>query len=120
MVGHLIDAGFSATVYNRTQAKAEAALSKGAAWADSPKAVAEASDVVFSIVGFPDDVREVMLGEDGALAGSKAGQRPGRHDHQRPLAGRGDRRSRQTTRRHSVDAPVSGGDVGAKNAGSRS
>ena len=73
MVGHLIDAGFSATVYTRTKSKADALVAKGAAWAESPKAVAEAADVVFSIVGFPNDVREVMLGENGALAGSKAG-----------------------------------------------
>ncbi len=53
----------SATVYTRTKSKAEGVLSKGAAWAESPKAVAEASDVIFAIVGFPADVREVMLGE---------------------------------------------------------
>src|SRR5437773_6956584 len=73
MVGHLIDKGFSATVFNRSKAKAEPVLAKGAKWADSPKQVAEQSDVVFSIVGFPADVRSVILGPDGALAGSKAG-----------------------------------------------
>ena len=59
MCGHLIDRGFSATVFNRTRAKAEPLLSRGAAWADSPKQVAERSDVIFSIVGFPLDVRQV-------------------------------------------------------------
>src|SRR5690606_13991741 len=73
MCGHLIDKGFQATVYTRSKAKAEDLLAKGAAWADSPRAVAEASDVIFAIVGFPSDVREVFLGQDGALAGSKAG-----------------------------------------------
>ena len=73
MVGHLIDAGFSATVYSRTKEKSQGVLDKGASWADSPRAVAEASDVIFSIVGFPADVREVILGDDGALAGSKEG-----------------------------------------------
>ncbi|GIS59166.1 MAG: hypothetical protein CM1200mP2_13910 [Planctomycetaceae bacterium] len=77
MVSHLIDAGFQATVYSRTRDKAEPVLAKGAEWADSPKAVAEASDVIFAIVGFPSDVREVMLGEDGALAGSKPRERAG-------------------------------------------
>ena len=62
MCGHLIARGFSATVYNRTRAKAERLLTQGAAWADSPRAVAERSDVVFTIVGFPRDVREVVLG----------------------------------------------------------
>src|SRR5687768_7063136 len=73
MVGHLMNAGFKATVYNRSQSKAQPLLAKSAKWADTPKAVAENSDVIFSIVGFPADVREVMLGKDGALAGSKAG-----------------------------------------------
>ena len=67
MCGHLIDAGVSATVYTRSKAKADGVLAKGAQWADSPKAVAEQSDVIFSIVGFPADVREVMLGADGRV-----------------------------------------------------
>ena len=53
MCGHLLAAGFAVTVFNRTAAKAEPLLDAGARWADSPKAVAQASDVVFSIVGFP-------------------------------------------------------------------
>jgi hypothetical protein len=61
MAGHLMTAGFSATVYNRRKEKAEPLLAKGAKWAASPRAVAEASDVVFAIVGFPSDVRQVML-----------------------------------------------------------
>ena len=62
MCGHLISAGFPATVYSRTKQKAEALISKGASWAASPREVAENSDVIFSIVGFPSDVREVLLG----------------------------------------------------------
>ncbi|HEY2761487.1 MAG TPA: NAD(P)-binding domain-containing protein, partial [Pirellulales bacterium] len=73
MCGHLIDRGFAMTVSSRTKSKADALVTKGAKWAESPKAVAEQSDVVFSIVGFPADVREVMLGTNGALVGSKAG-----------------------------------------------
>ena len=68
MCGHLLKAGFAATVFNRTKEKANALLKEGAQWADSPRAVAEASDVVFTIVGYPDDVRSVVLGEDGTLA----------------------------------------------------
>ena len=69
MCAHVMDHGFEATVFTRTRATAASVLEKGAAWADSPRAVAEQSDVIFSIVGFPRDVREVILGEDGALAG---------------------------------------------------
>jgi len=73
MCGHLIGAGYAATVYNRTRDKAQPLVERGARWADSARAVAEASDVVFSIVGFPSDVRETMLGEKGALGGSRPG-----------------------------------------------
>src|SRR5687767_9640164 len=73
MCGHLIARGFATSVYNRTKEKAQPLIDKGAKWAASPKAIAENSDLVFSIVGFPSDVREVMLGENGALAGSRAG-----------------------------------------------
>jgi 3-hydroxyisobutyrate dehydrogenase len=115
MLGHLIDAGFSATVFSRTKAKAEAALGKGAAWADSPKAVAEASDVVFSIVGFPSDVREVMLGADGALAGSKSGNILVDMTTSDPSLAVEISEAGGKKGVSSVDAPVSGGDVGAKN-----
>jgi len=115
MLGHLIDAGFAATVFSRTKAKAEPLLAKGATWADTPKAVAEAADVIFSIVGFPSDVREVMLGEEGALAGSKSGNILVDMTTSDPslaveIAEQAAQRSVQ-----SIDAPVSGGDVGAKN-----
>ncbi len=71
--GHLLAAGFSTTVFTRTAERAGPLLERGARWADSPRAVAQASDVVFSIVGHPADVRAVMLGPEGALAGSKKG-----------------------------------------------
>ena len=73
MCGHLLRAGFAATVFNRTRAKAEPLLAAGARWADSPKAVAAAADVVFTMVGYPADVRQVILGPDGVLAGCKPG-----------------------------------------------
>ena len=73
MCGHLLKQGFSATVYNRSKAKAEPLVAQGAKWADTPQAVAAQSDVIFSIVGFPSDVRETMLGTQGALAGANPG-----------------------------------------------
>ena len=115
MVSHLIDAGFQATVYSRTRDKAEPVLAKGAEWADSPKAVAEASDVIFAIVGFPSDVREVMLGEDGALAGSKPGNVLVDMTTSEPSLAIEIHEAARAQDVHSVDAPVSGGDVGAKN-----
>ena len=72
MCRHLMDLGHPMTVFNRTRSKADPLVAAGATWADSPKAVAEQSQVVFSIVGFPQDVRSVILGDDGALAGFAA------------------------------------------------
>ena len=116
MCGHLIDAGFAATVYTRTRSKAEGLLSRGAQWADDPRAVAEASDVIFSIVGFPADVREVVLGDGGALAGCKTGNILVDMTTSEPSLAIEIAEAARAKGVHSVDAPVSGGDVGAKEA----
>jgi 3-hydroxyisobutyrate dehydrogenase len=116
MCGHLIDKGFAVTVYTRSKEKAQPLLDKGAAWADSPKAVAEQSDVIFSIVGFPSDVREVFLGETGALAGSKEGNILVDMTTSEPSLAVEIANAAKSKGAHSVDAPVSGGDVGAKEA----
>ncbi len=116
MCGHLIDKGFSATVYSRTKSKADPLVAKGASWADSPKAVAEQSDVIFAIVGFPQDVREVFLGDNGALAGSKAGNILVDMTTSEPSLAVEIAEAAKAQGVHSVDAPVSGGDVGAKEA----
>lgn len=116
MVGHLMTAGYSATVYTRSQAKAEPLVARGATWADSPKAVAEQSDVIFSIVGFPSDVREVMLGANGALAGSKGGNVLVDMTTSEPSLAVEIYEAAKSKGVSSVDAPVSGGDIGAKNA----
>ena len=73
MCGHLLRAGHAVTVFNRTPARAAALLEHGATWAESPRAVAEGSDVIFTMVGFPRDVREVVLAASGALAGAAPG-----------------------------------------------
>ena len=73
MCQHTISKGYSATVYNRSKDKLQPLLELGAKAADSPKKVAELSDIIFAIVGFPKDVREVFLGADGTLAGAKPG-----------------------------------------------
>ena len=116
MCGHLIAAGFSATVFNRSRDKAQSLLDKGAKWADSPKAVAEASDVVFSIVGFPSDVRAVILSPDGALAGCRAGSVLVDMTTSEPSLAVEIAEAAKKKNVHSVDAPVSGGDVGAREA----
>jgi len=116
MAGHLMDKGFAMTVFNRSPEKAKPLIDKGAKWAATPKAVAENSDVVFSIVGFPADVRKVLLGDDGALAGLKSGAILVDMTTSEPSLAVEIAAAAKAKGIGSVDAPVSGGDVGAKEA----
>jgi 3-hydroxyisobutyrate dehydrogenase len=116
MCQHLMNKGYQATVFNRSRDKAKPLLEAGAAWAETPRAVAERSDVVFAIVGFPKDVREVFLGPQGALAGSKAGMILVDMTTSEPSLAREIAEAAKAKGVGSVDAPVSGGDVGARNA----
>ena len=116
MCQHLMTKGYPATVYNRSRDKAQPLLDAGAAWADTPQAVAERSDVVFAIVGFPKDVREVFLGPQGALAGSRPGTVLVDMTTSEPSLAREIYEAAKAKGVASVDAPVSGGDVGARNA----
>jgi 3-hydroxyisobutyrate dehydrogenase len=116
MCGHLIERGFSMAVYSRTASKAARLIERGARWADSPKAVAAQSDVVFSMVGFPRDVREVVLGPAGALAGSKPGNILVDMTTSEPSLAREIASVARERGVFSIDAPVSGGDIGAREA----
>jgi 3-hydroxyisobutyrate dehydrogenase len=116
MCQHLMTKGYKATVYTRSREKARPLLDAGANWADSPRAVAERSDAVFAIVGFPRDVREVFLGSDGALAGSRPGTLLVDMTTSEPSLTREIYEAARQKGVYSIDAPVSGGDVGAKNA----
>ena len=114
MCGHLMDAGHPATVHTRTPAKADGLLGRGATWADSPRQVAEASDIIFTIVGYPSDVREVILGTDGALAGCGGGEIIVDMTTSEPSLAVEIAEAAAARGVATVDAPVSGGDVGAR------
>jgi 3-hydroxyisobutyrate dehydrogenase len=116
MCGHLLAAGYQATVYNRSRAKVKPILDKGAVEAGSPRAVAEVSDVIFSIVGFPHDVRAVTLGTEGSLAGARPGAVLVDMTTSEPALAREIFEAAGAKGVHAVDAPVSGGDVGAREA----
>src|SRR5262245_8837115 len=116
MCQHLMTKGYTATVFNRSRDKAKPLLEAGAAWADSPRPVAERADVVFAIVGFPPDVREVFLGANGALAGSKPGMILVDMTTSEPSLAGDIYSAAKAKGVAALDAPVSGGDVGAKNA----
>jgi 3-hydroxyisobutyrate dehydrogenase len=116
MCQHAMAKGFAATVSNRSKDKAQPLIDLGAKFATTPKEVAAASDVVFAIVGFPKDVREVFLGQDGALAGSKPGTILVDMTTSDPSLAKEIAEAATAKGVHALDAPVSGGDVGAKNA----
>lgn len=114
MAGHLLQAGFRLTIYNRTRSKAETLLQAGAQWASSPRQVAEVSEVIFTMVGFPADVRQVILGSDGVLAGCQPGKIIVDMTTSQPaLAVEIAQRAAQQGV-IALDAPVTGGDVGAR------
>jgi 3-hydroxyisobutyrate dehydrogenase len=116
MCQHAMSKGYSATVYNRSSEKAQPLVELGAKLAKSPKQVAENSDMIFAIVGFPKDVRDVFLGTEGALAGAKAGSVLVDMTTSEPSLAKEIAEAAKAKGVHSLDAPVSGGDVGAKNA----
>ncbi|MCB2146198.1 MAG: NAD(P)-dependent oxidoreductase [Deltaproteobacteria bacterium] len=116
MCGHLLNAGHRLTVFSRTRDKALMLLEKGAAWADTPKVVAQNSDIVFTMVGFPDDVREVILGDEGVMAGAKTGDTVVDMTTSSPDLARSIHYECAKKGVKALDAPVSGGDVGAREA----
>lgn len=116
MCGHLLDAGCAVTLTTRTRARAEPLLARGAAWADTPRELAAASDVICSMVGFPSDVREVWLGSEGALAGARSGSLAIDFTTSEPALAREIAAAAAGRGVLALDAPVSGGDVGAREA----
>lgn len=116
MCSHLLAAGHSLSVYNRTADKTRALVEKGALLKSSPAAVASSSDIVFTMVGYPTDVAETILGADGVLSAASRGTILVDMTTSEPsLAVRihGECAARGVK---SLDAPVSGGDVGAREA----
>ena len=116
MAGHLLEAGYSVHVYNRTQAKAQDLVARGAQWQSSPGKVAAAADVIITIVGFPVDVESVYLGEDGVLAQARSGSLA--IDMTTSCPNLASRIAQEAAAKgiEVLDAPVSGGDIGAREA----
>ena len=115
MCAHLLDAGHDVAVTSRTRAKTDPLVARGAAWADTPAEVAAVRDVVFTMVGYPSEVEEVVLGTDGVLTALGPGSTLVDMTTSRPSLA-----VEIAARAHdagvaALDAPVSGGDVGARN-----
>ncbi len=115
MCRNLMDAGYQATLFSRTKSKAQPLIDAGATWADSPAEVAAASDMSLAIVGMPSDVEEVFLGSEGLLAGAKSGSIVVDMTTSKPDLAKQIHTAASQKSIGSIDAPVSGGDVGAKN-----
>ena len=116
MCQHVMDLGYTAMIFTRTKSKADPLLKAGATWANSPAEVAESSDIIFTIVGFPDDVRQVYLGENGILTTAKSGSIVVDMTTTEPSLAIEIHQAARAKGVSSIDAPVSGGDVGAREA----
>ncbi|MDM5314605.1 NAD(P)-dependent oxidoreductase [Fictibacillus sp. b24] len=116
MAGHLINAGYPVHVYTRTKEKAEDLLEKGAIWADTPKEIAQSCDVIITMVGYPKDVEEVYLGADGLIAHVKEGSYLIDMTTSSPQLAQKIERTAAERNISALDAPVSGGDIGARDA----
>ncbi len=116
MCMHLMKAGSEAFVYNRTRAKADQLIAEGATWCNSPAEVAKNADIIFTIVGYPADVEETILGENGVLAHADAGKIIVDMTTSEPALAERIAEAAAKKGVGSLDAPVSGGDLGARNA----
>ncbi len=116
MCGHLLDAGHPVAVFTRTRSKAQALLDRGATWAPSPRDAASQADVIFTMVGFPQDVRDVYLGETGVLAGARSSAIAVDMTTTSPSLAQEVAAAGRAKGVAVIDGPVSGGDVGARNA----
>jgi 3-hydroxyisobutyrate dehydrogenase len=116
MCSHVVSAGYEVRVFNRTRERAAAVLDQGARWCGSPAAIGAESDIVFTMVGFPADVRATILGQDGVLASMKPGSLLIDMTTSEPSLAIEIDAAAVERQVDALDAPVSGGDVGARNA----
>lgn len=113
IAGHILDAGYPLTVYNRTASKAQGLVERGATWAESPAEAVRGADVVFTMVGYPEDVEELYLAGDGILAASKPGAILIDLTTSSPALARDIAGAAAVSERTAFDCPVTGGEAGA-------
>lgn len=114
MAGHLLGAGYEVHVFNRTKSKSDALIAKGAIWEESPAEIASKCDVIFTIIGFPKDVEDVYLSENGLLANAKKGALIADMTTSSPKLAREIWKEGSKRGIGILDAPVTGGDRGAR------
>lgn len=116
MCGHLLDAGHQLSIFNRTRDKAANLMTRGARWYDTPADVARHSDTVFTIVGYPQDVEQVYFGDQGILPAAGAGATIVDMTTSSPDLAVRIYQAAAERDVSALDAPVSGGDIGAREA----
>ncbi|WP_100332003.1 NAD(P)-dependent oxidoreductase [Bacillus xiapuensis] len=114
MAKHLLLSGYPLYIYNRTKTKAQELLDLGASWCESPAELAEQADIILTIIGEPKDVEEVYLGAGGILPNSRPGQMVIDMTTSKPSLAKKIYERAKERGVHALDAPVSGGDIGAK------
>ncbi|VEF48588.1 NAD-binding protein 6-phosphogluconate dehydrogenase [Bacillus freudenreichii] len=115
MVRNLMKEGFPVVVYTRTKEKAADLVNEGAGWKDSPKDVAESADIIITMVGYPYDVENVYFGEDAIFSGVSKGKTVIDMTTSTPTLAKKIFKEARKLEIAALDAPVSGGDIGAKN-----
>ena len=116
MAGHLIDAGYQVDVFNRTRERAAGVIEQGARWRDSPSEIAAEADVVFTMIGYPADLRQIVLGDGRLLEAMRPGSLLIDMTTSEPSLAVEIHAAAKAGQIESLDAPVSGGDIGARNA----
>ncbi|AYV18987.1 NAD(P)-dependent oxidoreductase [Bacillus sp. JHAA] len=115
MASHILEAGYPVLVYTRTKQKAEEILNKGAVWQETVKDLSEKADIIITMVGYPSDVEEIYLGENGILRHAKEGTFVIDMTTSKPSLAKKIAEKAKEKSIHALDAPVSGGDIGARN-----
>lgn len=116
MASNLIKAGYKVNVYNRTKERATELISAGATWKDTPKDIAESCNVIITMLGYPKDVEEVYFGDQGLIDNAKLGTYLIDMTTSSPLLAKQIAQVAQSKGLYTLDAPVSGGDIGAREA----
>jgi 3-hydroxyisobutyrate dehydrogenase len=112
--GHILDAGYSLAVHNRSKDKAQELISRGATWADTPAEAAKDADVVLTMVGYPTDVEDVYLGSKGILSAARKGAYLIDLTTSSPQLARELHDAAEVMDLHAFDCPVTGGEEGAR------
>ncbi|KXZ18013.1 oxidoreductase [Bacillus nakamurai] len=115
MASHILEAGYPVLVYTRTKQKADEILNKGAVWKETVKDLSEEADVIITMVGYPSDVEDIYLSENGILNHAKEGTYVIDMTTSKPSLAKKIAEQAKQKSIHAIDAPVSGGDIGARN-----